>query len=133
MFGYGNGTAQGGSPKARVASYKVCWGEGCDDADIVAGLDMAIHDGVDVLSLSLGSDAVDYFYDGLAIGAFHATMKGISVVCAGGNSGPFTGSVSNIAPWILTVGASNLDREFYSVVHLHNGQRFKVYIFYFSS
>ncbi|WVZ10816.1 hypothetical protein V8G54_015346 [Vigna mungo] len=125
VFGYGNGTAQGGSPKARVASYKVCWGDGCAEADIVAGLDMAIHDGVDVLSLSLGSDATDYFYDGLAIGAFHATMKGISVVCAGGNSGPFPGSISNIAPWILTVGASNLDREFHSVVHLHNGQRFK--------
>ncbi|KOM33648.1 hypothetical protein LR48_Vigan01g320400 [Vigna angularis] len=126
VFGYGNGTAQGGSPKARVASYKVCWEDGqCADADIMAGLDMAIHDGVDVLSLSLGAGATEYFYDGLAIGAFHATMKGISVVCAGGNSGPYPETVSNVAPWILTVGASTLDREFHSIVHLHNGQRFK--------
>lgn len=133
VFGFGNGTAQGGSPKARVVSYKVCWpefdGGQCADADIMAGLDMAIHDGVDVLSLSLGTGPMDYFEDGLAIGAFHATMKNIPVVCSGGNSGPYPKTVSNIAPWILTVAASTLDREFRSVVRLHNGQRFKVYIF----
>jgi len=137
VFGFGNGTAQGGSPNARVASYKVCWpqfeGGECFDADIMAALDMAIHDGVDVLSLSLGGADTDYFQDGLAIGAFHANMKGIPVVCSAGNSGPTPGTVSNVAPWIVTVGASTLDREFDTVVRLHNGQRFKVYIFLFLS
>ncbi|KHN03560.1 Subtilisin-like protease, partial [Glycine soja] len=56
VFGLGNGTAEGGSPRARVATYKVCWppidGNECFDADIMAAFDMAIHDGVDVLSLS---------------------------------------------------------------------------------
>ncbi|CAJ1941570.1 unnamed protein product [Sphenostylis stenocarpa] len=129
VLGFGNGTAEGGSPKARVATYKVCWppfeGNECFDADIIAGLDMAIHDGVDVLSLSLGGLATDYFEDGVAIGAFHANMKGIPVVCSAGNSGPTPGTVSNVAPWIITVGASTLDREFETVVQLHNGQRFK--------
>ncbi|KAJ0988189.1 hypothetical protein J5N97_006545 [Dioscorea zingiberensis] len=116
IFGYGNGTTKGGSPRARVAAYKVCWppvlGAECFDADILAAFDMAIHDGVDVLSLSLGGDPTDYFSDGLAIGSFHAMKKGISVVCSAGNSGPTPGSVSNTAPWILTVGASTMDREF---------------------
>lgn len=132
VFGLGNGTAKGGSPKARVATYKVCWppikGNECFDADIMAAFDMAIHDGVDVLSLSLGGDASAYFEDGLAIGAFHAYKKGIPVICSAGNSGPTPGTVSNVAPWILTVGASTLDREFNTVVELHNGQRFKVFL-----
>jgi hypothetical protein len=130
FVGLGNGTAKGGSPKARVAAYKVCWppidDNECFDADIMAAFDMAIHDGVDVLSISLGSRAVDYFDDALSIAAFHAVKKGITVLCSAGNSGPTFGTVSNVAPWILTVAASTLDREFDTVVQLHNGQHFKV-------
>ena len=137
MFGLGNGTAKGGSPKGRVATYKVCWppidGNECFDADIIAAFDMAIHDGVDVLSLSLGGDPMDYFEDGLSIGAFHAVKKGITVICSAGNSGPTPGTVSNVAPWILTVGASTLDREFDAIVELRSGQRFKVILRYIYS
>ncbi|KAI5439184.1 subtilisin-like protease SBT5.4 [Lathyrus oleraceus] len=130
VFGLGNGTAKGGSPKARVAAYKVCWppsitGEECYEADIIAAFDMAIHDGVDVLSLSLGGAPQEYFEDGLSIAAFHAVKKGITVICSGGNSGPEFGTVTNIAPWILTVAASTLDREFYTFVSLLDGQSFK--------
>ncbi|GAY55140.1 hypothetical protein CUMW_162130 [Citrus unshiu] len=53
VFGFGKGTAKGGSPKARVAAYKVCWEGlgGCYDCDIIAAFDMAIHDGVDVFTV----------------------------------------------------------------------------------
>lgn len=126
----GNGTAKGGSPKARVAAYKVCWPQvsdgQCFDADILKGFDMAIHDGVDVISVSLGGDPADYFNDGTAIGAFHAVKHGIVVVCSAANSGPELGTVTNVSPWIITVGASTLDREFQNFVELRNGQRFKV-------
>ncbi|KAH7684213.1 Tripeptidyl-peptidase II protein [Dioscorea alata] len=126
IFGYGTGTTKGGSPRARVAAYKVCWppfhGGECFDADILAAFDMAIHDGVDVLSLSLGGYATDYFNDGLAIGSFHAMQKGISVICSAGNSGPTPASVSNTAPWILTVGASTMDREFPAYVSFSDNQ-----------
>ncbi|KAJ7967873.1 Subtilisin-like protease [Quillaja saponaria] len=129
VFGLGNGTAKGGSPRARLAAYKVCWppvnGSECFDADILAAFDFAIHDGVDVLSISLGGDPADYFNDGVSIGAFHAVKNGIVVVCSAGNSGPKAGTVSNIAPWILTVGASTLDREFQTFVELRNGKRLK--------
>lgn len=125
VFGVANGTAKGGSPRARVASYKVCWtpvnGSECFDADILEAFDTAMHDGVDVLSLSLGGFPGEYFEDGLSIGAFHAVRKGITVICSAGNDGPTAGSVTNVSPWILTVGASTLDREFQTFVDLRTG------------
>ncbi|XP_021737087.1 subtilisin-like protease SBT5.4 [Chenopodium quinoa] len=123
------GIAKGGSPRARVASYKVCWepieGNECFDSDIIAAFDRAIHDGVDVLSLSLGGNPVDYFADGNAIGAFHAIQNGVVVVCSAGNSGNDPGTVTNVAPWIFTVAASSMDREFDSFVKLGNGHLYK--------
>ncbi|KAK3184590.1 hypothetical protein Dsin_031876 [Dipteronia sinensis] len=129
VFGLGKGTAKGGSPKARVAAYKVCWppvsGNECFDADILAAFDSAIHDGVDILSVSLGGQPAAFFNDSIAIGSFHAVKHGIVVVCSAGNSGPADGTVSNIAPWLLTVGASTTDRDFPSYVVLGDQNRFK--------
>ncbi|KAF8409798.1 hypothetical protein HHK36_005877 [Tetracentron sinense] len=129
VFGFGNGTSKGGSPKARVAAYKVCWppvgGNECFDADIMAAFDVAIHDGVDVLSVSVGGDAADYFNDGLSIGSFHAVTNGIVVVSSAGNSGPSDATVTNVAPWLLTVGASTMDREFSSYIELGNKKNLK--------
>ncbi|MED6208520.1 Subtilisin-like protease SBT5.3 [Stylosanthes scabra] len=129
VFGQGCGTAKGGSPKARVAAYKVCWppvaGNECFDADIMAAFDVAIHDGVDVLSVSLGGSAAAFFNDSVAIGSFHAAKHGIVVVCSAGNSGPAEGSAENLAPWYITVGASTMDREFPSYVVLGNNLSLK--------
>ncbi|KAF3321451.1 Subtilisin-like protease SBT5.3 [Carex littledalei] len=123
FFGHGSGTAKGGSPYARVATYKVCWleaGRSCNDADIIAAFDAAISDGVHVVSVSLGGPPGDYFEDGIAIGSFHAVKNGIKVVCSAGNSGPTAGTVSNLAPWIFTVAASTMDREFPAYVSFGN-------------
>lgn len=132
VFGYGNGTAKGGSPKARVAAYKVCWpatsGGGCYDADILAGFEAAISDGVDVLSVSLGSKPEEFAYDSMSIGAFHAVQQGIVVVCSAGNDGPGPGTVSNISPWMFTVAASSIDRDFTSYASLGNKKHYKVII-----
>ncbi|KAG8377524.1 hypothetical protein BUALT_Bualt08G0041900 [Buddleja alternifolia] len=67
-----------------------------------AGMEKAIEDGVDVMSLSLGGSLSDYFRDTVAVGAFAATLKGIVVSCSAGNGGPSPGSLSNVAPWITT-------------------------------
>ncbi|TKY59961.1 Subtilisin protease SBT5.3 [Spatholobus suberectus] len=129
VFGQGYGTAKGGSPKARVAAYKVCWppvgGDECFDADILAGFDMAIHDGVHVLSLSLGGSASSFFNDSVAIGSFHAANHGIVVVCSASNSGPADATAENLAPWHITVAASTMDRQFPAYVVLGNNMTFK--------
>lgn len=129
VFGNGRGTAKGGSPKARVASYKVCWppidGNGCFDADILAGFEAAIADGVDVLSLSLGGTPAEFTHDPIAMASLQAVKKGIVVVASAGNSGPEPSTVSNVAPWIFTVGASSTDRMFSNYAALGNKRHVK--------
>ena len=53
IFGNANGTAVGIAPMAHLAIYKVC-GISCLESDILAAMDAAVDDGVDILSLSLG-------------------------------------------------------------------------------
>ncbi|KAK7284161.1 hypothetical protein RJT34_18902 [Clitoria ternatea] len=122
VFGYGAGVARGMAPGAHIAVYKVCWYNGCYNSDIMAAMDVAIRDGVDILSLSLGGFPVPLYDDSIAIGSFRAMEHGISVVCAAGNNGPVAMSVANEAPWIATVGASTLDRKFPALVHMGNGK-----------
>ncbi|XP_031110942.1 subtilisin-like protease SBT1.2 [Ipomoea triloba] len=122
VLGNAAGEARGMAPSAHVAIYKVCWYNGCYSSDILAAMDAAIVDGVDVLSLSLGGFPVPIFEDTIAIGSFRATEHGIAVVAAAGNNGPVASSVSNESPWINTVGASTLDRRFPGIVHLGNGK-----------
>jgi len=131
IYGHAEGVAKGGAPHARVASYKVCWPTDtlpntCYDADILAGFDAGIHDGVDVFSVSLGSTPPfnDYFQDGISIGAFHAVQRGRVVVCAAGNAGPAPATVGNVSPWIITVGASTIDRVYPSTVYLGNNRTY---------
>lgn len=129
--GIGNGTASGGAPLARLAIYKVCWpipgeslagGNTCMDDDMLAAFDDAIADGVHVISVSIGGNTSrPYTQDGIAIGALHAVRRNIVVACSAGNSGPDLTTVSNVAPWIITVGASSTDRVFSSPLTLGNG------------
>ncbi|TQD98977.1 hypothetical protein C1H46_015447, partial [Malus baccata] len=129
--GLGLGTIRGSAPNARLAIYKVCWnvlGGKCSTADMLKAFDEAIHDGVDVLSLSL-VNSVPLFsdvdeHDGIATGSFHAVANRITVVCAVGNSGPSAQTVVNTVPWIITVAASTMDREFSTSITLGNNKTF---------
>ncbi|CAN0921208.1 Subtilisin-like protease SBT5.6 [Linum grandiflorum] len=130
--GFARGTASGGAPLARLAVYKVCWaipnkeksnGNTCFEEDMLAAMDQAVADGVHVISISIGSDTpINHIDDGISIGAFHALKKNVVVVCAAGNSGPTPATLSNPAPWIITVGASSLDRAFHGPLLLGNGK-----------
>lgn len=124
LFGYASGTARGMAPRARISVYKVCWTGGCFSSDILAAMDAAVNDGCHVLSLSLGGGAADYYRDSVAIGAFNAMEKGVLVSCSAGNAGPGASTLSNLAPWITTVGAGTLDRDFPAYVVLGDGKNY---------
>ncbi|XP_051114525.1 subtilisin-like protease 3 [Andrographis paniculata] len=121
IFGQANGTAAGIAPRAHLAVYKVCTdGRDCSESDVLAAMDAAIDDGVDVLSISLGWSSVPFAFDAVALGAFSAAQKGIFVSCSAMNRGPALATLSNEAPWILTVGASTVDRKFKATIGLGN-------------
>ncbi|KAL3345027.1 hypothetical protein AABB24_024135, partial [Solanum stoloniferum] len=130
--GFAKGIATGGAPNVRLAIYKVCWpvpdqslaeGNACATDDILAAFDDAIADGVHVLSISLGSLPQSTYYteNAIAIGSLHAVKKNIVVACSAGNDGPTPSTVGNVAPWVITVGASSIDRVFSSPILLGNG------------
>ncbi|PIN25333.1 Cucumisin [Handroanthus impetiginosus] len=122
FYGIAQGTVRGGVPLARIAAYEVC-GSGCSDADILAAFDDAIADGVDIITISVGSFIpIDVKYDSVAIGALHAVQNGILTVQSAGNSGFIAGTVASVAPWILTVAASSMDRGIVTKVTLGNGK-----------
>lgn len=94
---------------------------------MLAAMDDAIADGVHVLSLSIGTKKPEsYQHDFIAVGALHAVKNNIVVVCSAGNSGPAASTLSNPVPWILTVGASSVDRAFLAPVQLGNGVQVEV-------
>ncbi|KAG0467539.1 hypothetical protein HPP92_019119 [Vanilla planifolia] len=111
-------------PFARLAVYKVCWTSGCFGSDILAAMEQSITDGVDVLSISLGGSSTTLSHDPISTGALAAIARGIFVSCSAGNSGPGLATLANTAPWIATIGAGTLDRDFPAYVGLGNGERF---------
>ena len=95
----------GVAPRARLAAYKACWSapdpadDGCATADLVAAIDRATKDGVDVLNLGVGDAAGVDTVDRALLGAAEA---GIVVVASAGNDAD--DYAAHESPWITTVG-----------------------------
>ncbi|MEL6892135.1 MAG: S8 family serine peptidase, partial [Actinomycetota bacterium] len=110
--GVSRGTVTGVAPRARVIAYSVCGDLGCVTSDLVAAIDQAVLDGVDVINYSIGGGAS--LTDPADIAFLFAADANVWVATSAGNSGPGDTTIGGPAsvPWITTVGASTTDRTF---------------------
>ncbi|MEP6678025.1 MAG: S8 family peptidase, partial [Betaproteobacteria bacterium] len=119
------GNASGIAPRARISTYKVCWGRleptaGCATSDSVAAIDQAVADGVDVINYSISGTRTN-FRDPVEIAFLFAHDAGVFVAASAGNSGPGNFTVAHISPWLTTVAAGSHDRFYGATVTLGNG------------
>ncbi|HYU31115.1 MAG TPA: S8 family serine peptidase [Thermoanaerobaculia bacterium] len=103
----------GVAPHANLIAYDACDGEGsCESATLVAAIDQAVADGVDVINLSVAGPASSPWHDPVALALLGARDAGIFVAAALSN-GSEIGS-PGLAPWVLAVAASTHNRRFAS-------------------
>ncbi len=123
------GRVSGMAPAAKIAAYKVCWEDndpdtgGCYNSAILAAIDDAVTDGVDVINFSI-SGAEDTVVDPVEIAFEGAAEAGIFVAASAGNSGPGASTVAHNSPWVTTVAAST-SHSYENTVVLGNGKRFR--------
>ncbi|MEU9509522.1 S8 family serine peptidase [Micromonospora sp. NPDC048170] len=123
------GEISGVAPGAAIAVYKALW-QGTTDqttgghtSDIIAAIDQAVADGVDVINYSVGSGRESWPNDPTQLAFLNAAAAGIFVSASAGNSGPDASTMDNTAPWNVTVGASTV-APYPASVELGNGARF---------
>ncbi|XP_020166927.1 subtilisin-like protease 4 [Aegilops tauschii subsp. strangulata] len=123
LLGAPAGAASGMAPRAHLAFYEVCLADTCSATEVLSVTEKgAFQDGVDVISMSIGDDTQKPFYkDLIAVGSFSAVLSGVFVSTSAGNAGPLERTVTNCAPWLLTVAASTMGRRMVSRVELGNG------------
>ncbi|WP_057913087.1 S8 family serine peptidase [Peribacillus muralis] len=100
---------KGIAPDADLYAYRVLgpYGSG-DEEDIMAGIDQAVIDGMDVMNLSLGGNSNDPAAP-LSTAINYAVLNGVTAVVTAGNNGPSDYTIGNpgAAAFGLTVGASS--------------------------
>ncbi|WP_114906240.1 cell wall-binding repeat-containing protein [Ornithinimicrobium murale] len=116
IMGHDLGQASGMAPAAQIAVYKGLWmtadGNGSGTtAGLVAAIDDAVADGVDVINYSISGSSTSIVGPDEQAFLF-AADAGIFVSTSAGNSGDTVGvsSVAHNAPWTMTVAASTHNR-----------------------
>ena len=111
------GTISGVAPAAKIAAYKVCWDgpdrvstedDGCATLDLIAAIEAAVTDGVDVINYSIGGGGATSTYSATDQAFLGAASAGVFVAASAGNDGPSETTADNAAPWITTVAASTI-------------------------
>ncbi|GAA0479251.1 hypothetical protein Ade02nite_39920 [Paractinoplanes deccanensis] len=122
VLGRDLGKISGVAPDAQIAVYKALWGGSGSDADIIAAIDAAVADGVDVINYSIGNAMGDYQANSPIGNAFlNAYLAGVFVAASAGNDG-MSGMISNAEPWVTTVGAA-VERANEATVRLGDGTK----------
>jgi subtilisin family serine protease len=115
--GFEFGQISGVAPHANIVAYQICNSgdngdtySGCPGAAILAALDDAVTDGVDVINYSI-SGGGDPWASSTEQGFLAAQEAGIFSSVSAGNDGPEAYTTSKNAPWYTVVGASTHGRE----------------------
>ncbi|OVA05244.1 Peptidase S8/S53 domain [Macleaya cordata] len=125
VAGHHFGNASGMAPRSHISVYKALYKSfGGFAADVVAAIDQAAQDGVDIISLSITPNrrppGIATFFNPIDMALLSAVKAGIFVVQAAGNTGPSPKSISSFSPWIFTVGAAAHDRIYSNSLVLGN-------------
>ncbi|PKA65807.1 Subtilisin-like protease [Apostasia shenzhenica] len=128
MHGHEFGKASGMAPRARIAVYKVLYRLfGGYVSDVVAAVEQAVQDGVDVINLSVGPNSPPTTTKTTFLNPFDAALlsavkAGVFVAQAAGNGGPFSKTLVSFSPWITTVAAAVDDRQYKNHLTLGSGR-----------
>ena len=104
----GNGRIQGVAPEATIVAYRALGPGGAGTTEqVLAAIEQAIKDKVDIMNLSLGNDVNGPDLP-ISLALNRAVDKGIVAVAASGNSGPnvWTVGAPGTASKAISVGAS---------------------------
>ena len=111
------GTISGVAPAAKVASYKACYGgpdplatddDICANSDLLAAINAAVADGVDVINYSIGGGAATSVLQADDVAFLNAAAAGVFVSVSAGNAGPEASTADHASPWYTTVAASTI-------------------------
>lgn len=119
--GFEFGQISGVAPHANIVAYQICSPgnssqsasdtySGCPGAAIIAALEDAVADGVDVINYSI-SGGGDPWASSSEQAFLSAQEAGIFSSVSAGNSGPDAFTTPKSAPWYTVVGASTHGRE----------------------
>jgi subtilisin family serine protease len=99
------------APHANIIAYDACNGSGsCPVSALIAAIDQATIDGVDVINYSI-SGGGDPWTSTISQAFLAAQNAGVIVVESAGNSGPDVSTISKSSPWTVVVGASTHNRS----------------------
>ncbi len=115
--GIGFGKISGVAPAAKVAAYKACYGgpdplstddDICAGSDLIAAINAAVADGVDVINYSIGGGSATSVLQADDYAFMGAAAAGVFVSVSAGNSGPGASTADHASPWYTTVAASTI-------------------------
>lgn len=100
------------APDVSLVVVKACGPEQCDSQAVANGIDFAVAQGVDILTLSLGGRQVIFDFGDAPVKAVErAVNRGVYVVAAAGNAGTDHGDVESPSSFRGAIAVGAVDRD----------------------